>query len=178
MLFTNLETKRLFLKIIDKDDADFILTQFSNDDVNRYLFDAEPFSTMEEAEELIDFYTEEEPRNQNRWIMIKKDSGEKIGTCGFHAWNREQDTCEMGYDLYPSYRKNGYMQESLVEILRFAESKMQIKYIETHIAEGNADSVRASEKQGFTDTKQVYTEVFRGKEYLHMIYARSFGNDG
>ena len=34
MRFTNLETERLFLKIIEMEDADFILKQFLNDDIN------------------------------------------------------------------------------------------------------------------------------------------------
>lgn len=174
MFFTDLETERLLLKVIGTDDAGFILRQFSNDDVNRYLFDAEPLTVIGEAEELICFYMEKEPRNQNRWIIIRKDTGEKIGTCGFHAWNRENRECEMGYDLYPSYWKNGYIQEALTAILDFAKSKMQLRSIEAHIAAGNKDSIKTAERQGFADSKQTYIEIFRGKEYLHRIYTKTF----
>lgn len=176
MRFTNLETERLFLKIIEMEDADFILKQFSNDDINRYLFDAEPLTTIEEAKDLIRFYIAEEPRNRNRWILIEKETGERMGTCGFHRWNRKHGTCEMGYDLFPLHRKNGYMHEALKEILHFAANKMHIQRIETHIAEGNTDSIKTSVKLGFIDTKQVYTEVFREKDYLHKIYALNFEN--
>lgn len=174
MLFKNLETERLLLKVISAEDADFILKQFSNDDVNRYLFDEEPYTEIEQAEELIRFYLEDEPRNQNRWIIIKKDTGEKVGTCGFHCWNRETRKCELGYDLYPTYWKNGYMTEALTAILDFASDDMKIKSIEVHIADGNTDSIKAAEKQGFADSKETYYESFGGKEYLHHIYLREF----
>lgn len=174
MFFTELETERLLLKIIDEDDAEFILRQFSNDDVNRWLFDAEPYTCIEDAEDIIRYYNEEEPRNQNRWIMIRKDDGEKVGTCGFHCWNRDLRTCELGYDLYPTYVKNGYMSEALSAILRFASDEMKVKTIEAHIADGNMDSVKTALRQGFTDSKRTYMEIFRGKEYLHHIYVRNF----
>ena len=42
MLFKNIETDRLVLKNIAIDDRNFIFNHFSDDVVNKYLFDAEP----------------------------------------------------------------------------------------------------------------------------------------
>ncbi|NLW69740.1 MAG: GNAT family N-acetyltransferase [Eubacteriaceae bacterium] len=169
MFFKSLETERLILKNIDAGDADFIIKQFSDDEVNRFLFDAEPITTDEQAMELIDFYLAPEPRNQHRWILTLKDGGERIGTCGFHCWNRESGVCEIGYDLYPPYQKKGYMSEALKAALSFAEGEMKIKEIHAHIAEGNTASFKIAEKFGFADSGQTYMEIFRGKEYPHSI---------
>ena len=87
-MFIDLNTDRLFLKCISYDDADFFYKEFSNDDVNRYLYDAEPCTSVNEAKQWIDFYLEVEPRNQHRWIIVLSDTGESIGTCGFHCWNK------------------------------------------------------------------------------------------
>ena len=103
MMFRDINTTRLLLKCISYDDAGFFYREFSNEDVNRYLFDADPCSSEEEAKEWIDFYMEPEPRNQQRWIIVMKDTGEGIGTCGFHCWNRENGEVEIGYDLSPLY---------------------------------------------------------------------------
>ncbi|BBF43141.1 GNAT family acetyltransferase Bsu1853 (YoaA) [Lachnospiraceae bacterium KM106-2] len=176
MFFKNLDTKRLILKNIGQEDAEFILRQFSNDEVNRYLFDEEPYTTIEEAEKLIQFYTEEEPRYQHRWVLVRKDTGEKMGTCGFHCWNRESQECEMGYDLYPDYQNHGYMQEALAAILDFAKTEMHVRRIEVHIAEDNIKSHNTAKRQGFVDSQQTYNEVFRGKEYLHHIYVLNWTN--
>jgi ribosomal-protein-alanine N-acetyltransferase len=102
-MFIDLETERLFLKCIGYDDTEFFYKQFTTDEVNQYLFDIEPFDSMEEAQKWIGFYLESEPRNQQRWIMVLKENGEKIGTCGFHRWNRETGEIEVGYDLQPSH---------------------------------------------------------------------------
>jgi [ribosomal protein S5]-alanine N-acetyltransferase len=177
LFFRELETERLILKNIGNNDNEFMLKLFSNDEVNRFLFDAEPFSTMEEAEKLIDFYLEDEPRCQHRWIVTRKDDGERIGTCGFHCWNRETGTCEIGYDLIPGYWKLGYMAEALAAILAFGKNEMKLEKIEAHIFSGNIDSIKTAERQGFIDSKVTYMEIFRGKAYPHVIYVRSFQYD-
>ncbi len=105
---------------------------------------------------------------------MKKDTGERIGTCGLHRWNRECCECELGYDLYPPCWGNGYMQEALRAVLRFARDDMGIKRVEAHIARGNLASIKAAQQQGFTDSHETHMEVFRGEEYPHYIYALNF----
>lgn len=173
-MFIDLETERLFLKCIGFDDAEFIQNQFSTDEVNQYLFDAEPCSSVEEAQKLIRFYLESEPGNQHRWIIVLKDSGEKIGTCGFHCWKRETGEIEMGYDLQPSYWRKGYISEALVAIMKFAAEEMKVKKIFAHISVDNIASIRTAEKMGFVKTGEQYYEEFHGEKYLHDIYCFDF----
>ena len=80
--------------------------------MNRYLYDAEPFSSIEEAKKWITLFVEQEPRNQHRWIIVLKETGESIGTCGFHRWNKEKKEVEIGYVLNPTYWKHGYTTEA------------------------------------------------------------------
>ena len=134
MMFRDLSTPILLLKCISYDDACFFYREFSNEDVNRYLFDADPCSSEEEAQEWIGFDMEPEPRNQQRWIIVRKETGESIGTCGFHCWNRETGEVEIGYDLYPSYWRQGYMTEALTQIIDFAKAEMRVKKVNAHSA--------------------------------------------
>ena len=46
MLFHEIETERLLLKNISYEDREFILNEFSNNSINRYLFDAEPLNIV------------------------------------------------------------------------------------------------------------------------------------
>ena len=169
-MFIDLETERLFLKRIGYDDAEFFYKQFSTAEVNRYLYDVEPCGSVEEARKWIDLYVESEPRNQHRWIILLKETGEKIGTCGFHCWNRENGEIELGYDLQPSYWRHGYTSEALRAIIKFAAKEMKVKRIFAHISVDNAASIRVSEKMGFVKTGEHYFEEFRGKKYLHEVY--------
>jgi len=170
MFFKELETDRLFLKNISSDDRDFIFTVFSNDDVNKYLYDAEPLTDISGADDIINFYLEPEPRNQHRWVIIRKADNVKMGTCGFHCWDKSSENAEIGYDLLKEFWGNGYMQEAIDEILKFAEKTMKVKQIEANIFVGNIKSIKLLENFGFVlTTSKSY--LFRGMEYPHKIYS-------
>lgn len=169
MFFTNLETERLILKNIGNDDKDFIFSEFSDENVTKYLYDAEPLTDMADADEIISLYMEPEPRNQHRWIIINKKENIKMGTCGFHKWNKDESKADIGYDLKKEFRKNGYMQEALNEIIKFAKIKMKLKELNACIFMDNTNSIKLAEKFGFI-LNGTYNEIFRGKEYLHNIY--------
>lgn len=173
MFFHELETDRLYLKNISGNDRDFIFRQFSDAEVSRYLFDEEPFGAVEEADGLIEFYNEPEPRGQHRWILVKKDGGEKIGTCGFHCWDRNSDVCELGYDLYPDFQKQGYMKEALSAALLFARENMNLHEICACIYPENIRSINAAVNQGFSYGGEDRIYTFRGTDYNHFIYTLS-----
>ena len=56
-----------------------------------------------------------------------------MGTCGFHCFNKEEGTIEIGYDLQEEFWGNGYMQEALKEIIGYGMEKMMLKQIYAHI---------------------------------------------
>ena len=170
MFFTDLETERLFLKNIDTSDKDFIFSQFSDDVVNRYLFDAEPLTDINGADEIIEFYLQPEPRAQHRWIIIRKSDNLKMGTCGFHCWNPSNHTVDIGYDLKEQFWGNGYMQEAINEIIPFAKNKMLIEAISACIYIDNHRSIKLAKKLGFV-LSGYSTELFRNKEYQHNRYS-------
>ncbi len=169
MFFKNLETDRLYLKNIDTKDREFIFRQFSNDIVNRYLYDAEPLTDILKADDIINFYTISEPRNQNRWIIIRKSDNKKLGTCGFHCWDKKLDKVEMGYDLNEEFWGNGYMHEAIKEIISFAKNQMNISKIDAHISTENQKSMKLVEKLGFVVSGSSM-EVFREEQYPHHVY--------
>lgn len=170
MFFCDLQTERLFLKNIDKGDRDFIFSQFSDDVVNRYLFDAEPLTDILGADEIIEFYLQPEPRPQHRWIVIRKSDNIKMGTCGFHCWNQTDCKVDVGYDLKEEFWGNGYMQEAMKEIIQFTKDKMAIKEISACIYIDNLKSINLVKKLGFVLSGTCY-ELFRTKEYLHNRYS-------
>lgn len=171
MFFENLQTNRLLLKNIGNEDRDFIFKEFSNEniDINKYLFDAEPLTDISGADEIINFYLEPEPRNQHRWVITRKNDNVKMGTCGFHTWDRNNSKVEIGYELLKEYWGNGYMHEAIVEIIKFSEKIMKIKEIIADIYVENIKSINVVEKIGFEFTgSKNYT--FRGKDYSHKVY--------
>jgi len=173
MFYNNIETERLILKNIGNEDREFIFSQFSDEDVNMFLFDAEPLTDTSGADEIIEFYLEPEPRQQHRWVIIRKADGLKMGTCGFHCWNVKDSSVEIGYDLKKEFWGNGYMYEAVDAIIQFAKNSMDIKEINACIFTDNHKSIHLVEKFSFVPTGSKY-EVFRGEKYLHTIYSLKF----
>lgn len=171
MIFHEIETERLLLKNISYKDRDFILDQFSNDNVNRYLFDAEPLKNLKEADELIYFYLQPEPRIQHRWILTLKSNEAKIGTCGFHCWDQHNYCVDIGYDLQEEYWGQGLMSEALNTILDFAQNEMKVRHVHAHIYVDNSKSIRLVERFGFTLNGETEICLFRNKQYLHNVYS-------
>jgi [ribosomal protein S5]-alanine N-acetyltransferase len=169
-MFTNLETNRLALKNIDRSDRDFIFDEFQNDFINRYLYDAEPMSEISQADELIDFYSMEEPRMQHRWVLINKTTKTKLGTCGFHCWNPDKKEVEIGFDLLEQFNGKGYMHEAVEAIIKFARNEMKVQRINAIVSVDNMKCMALLERLRFVKVGETQTE-FRGQLYPHHIYA-------
>ena len=171
-MFKKIETDRLLLENISKEDNEFILSQFSDHDVNKYLYDAEPMIDITEANELIDFYMQPEPRGQHRWILVRKSEGIKMGTCGFHCLDMLHKKIDIGYDLKKEFWGNGYMQEAVKASINFIILNFDIHRIDAHIYCENERSIILAKKLDFSFYGESEICVFRGLEYLHHIYTR------
>lgn len=168
-MFENIETKRLLLKCVEQIDREFIFEEFQSDYINRYLYDEEPMTYIEQADNLIEFFSMNEPRNQNRWVLIKKDENIKMGTCGFHLWDRNKNTVEIGFELMPQYNGKGFMTEAVEALIEFARTKMLLNKIIAVVSIDNRRCKRLLEKFGFTIVNQEEC-MFRGSIYLHDIF--------
>jgi ribosomal-protein-alanine N-acetyltransferase len=168
-MFVDLETERLHLKCIDQSDREFIFEEFQNEYINQYLYDAEPMTEIKQADDLIDFYNMKEPRNQNRWVLINKLDNIKMGTCGFHIWDRKENKVEIGFELLQQYNGKGYMTEAVEAILEFAHEKMKANKIIAIVYIDNSKCKRLLEKFGFMIVGKEECN-FRGSVYLHDIY--------
>jgi len=168
-MFENIETKRLLLKCVDQSDREFIFEEFQNNFINKYLYDAEPMTEIKQADDLFEFYNMREPRNQNRWVLINKLENKKIGTCGFHLWDRKKNSVELGFELMQPYNGKGYMTEAVEAMIEFARINMNINKIIAVVAVENSKCKRLLEKFGFIIVGKEEC-IFRGSMYLHDIY--------
>lgn len=168
-MFVNIETPRLLLKCVEQSDREFIFEEFQNEFVNKYLYDEEPMTDMEQADNLIEFFCLNEPRNQNRWVLINKAENIKMGTCGFHFWDREKNKVEIGFELMKPYNGKGYMTEAVEATIEFARINMKVNKIIAVVSIDNRQCKRLLEKFGFIIVNQEEC-MFRGSIYLHDIY--------
>ncbi len=169
-MFADFETNRLVLKCIDHSDRELIFVEFQNDFISRYLYDEEPMTDISQADELIDFYTMVEPRNQNRWVLIDKSIKTKLGTCGYHRWDPDNKEVEIGFELMEQYKGKGYMHEALEAIIEFARHKMKVERIIAVVYIKNEKCMELLERLGFIKASEEET-AFRDHIYPHIRYA-------
>ena len=171
-LWPTLETERTRLRRITDSDLDFIFNHFRDPDACRYLVDAEPPSSPEESQEIINWCNgNNNPQSrQNRWLIVLKESGQSIGTVGFHNLDRTNHIAEIGYDLEPDYWGRGIMAEVLQRVLDFGFSEMQLNRVQAFVHLQNVGSYRLLRKLGFVAEGVIRDRhFFRGSYYDHHL---------
>jgi [ribosomal protein S5]-alanine N-acetyltransferase len=147
--FPLIETDRLILRKIVKDDANHVLKYLSDKEVMKY-YGLESFKTIHEALEEISWY--ESILNKKtgiRWGMTLKGEGKVIGSCGFLNRVPQHYRTEVGYELSRNYWGYGIASEALEAVIRYGFKYFQFQRIEALIEPLNIPSQKLVEKQGF-----------------------------
>lgn len=144
------ETDRLYLKIISKEYIKQIFKHFSDPEVTKYM-DINSLESIEQAEEIIDYYiNKEDDQHHYRWVIIRKKDNQFLGTCGINKISKNRaNKCEIGYDLSKKYWRKGYTYEVLETIIKHIFTDLKIHRIEAMVIKGNDASCRLLEKLNF-----------------------------
>lgn len=168
--FPSIQTERLTLRPFQADDLDFTFQHFSDPQVAQYLLDEPPVTDMSQAQEIVQFYLDSASKPYNRWVIVTKTDGQRIGTCGFHKWNKSHQHAEIGYDLSPKAWGQGYMQEALRAAIQFGFNQMNLHRIEALVYPENTRSLYLLNKLGFKQEGTLRDYFYLdGKFYDHVI---------
>ena len=148
-MFPTLETDRLLLREINKEDAEGIFACFSNSDVTRF-YGQETLESIEEAEKFVDFFS----KNYNdkrgiRWGIERKDIKGIIGTIGFNAWIPKHKRAEIGYEIHPEHWRKGYTTEAVSKVISYGFEEMGLTRIGAVVFIENEASNKLLTKKGF-----------------------------
>ncbi|UOE93236.1 GNAT family protein [Alkalihalobacillus sp. LMS39] len=147
--FPSLETERLHLRKITKEDARSMFTYLSDADVMKH-YGLAPFQSLEEVYDEIDWYDSLWKEKKGiRWGIALKNEGEIIGSCGFHNKVDRHFRTEIGFELKKEKWKTGIATEALNPILLYAFTEWQLQRVEALIEPENIASQRLVEKLGF-----------------------------
>lgn len=148
-MFPILETERLILREITKADAKQIFACFSNDNVTRY-YGQETLETIEQAENIIDFFTNNYNENRGiRWGIERKGTKGIIGTIGFHSWMPKHKRAEIGYEILHEQWRKGYASEAVSKVLSYGFDVMDLTRIGAVVFIENDASNELLTKIGF-----------------------------
>ncbi len=171
--FPTLETKRLILRQLTIDDAEFYLRNFS-DPITVELTTFEAPKDLEAAKAELKEYCIDIFHNNtgNRWGITTKDNGDLIGTCGFYKWVKSNYHAEIGYDLLPDFRRRGIMTEALSAMINYMFGEVGLNRIYAYIDPRNEASMALVKGLGFVKEGVLRENVlFRERYYDDVVYS-------
>lgn len=170
--FPILETERLRLRALcDKDVSAFFKIRSDADNM-RYI----PRPLAQSEDEILEFIKVTEEMYQKgeglNFAIALKDSDEFIGTIGYYRIKWYAERTELGYILSPEHRGNGYVQEAVQEMIRWAFQELGFHSLEAIIDPRNTASINVVEKAGFIKEGHLKESDFWNGEYIDcLIYS-------
>ncbi|MCM3759009.1 GNAT family N-acetyltransferase [Sporosarcina aquimarina] len=147
--FPIIETERLLLREVQKEDSTDMLSYLSDKDVVKHM-GLNPFHTVKEAEEEIEWYQQIYKDSTGiRWGISLKDNGRVIGSCGFLNRQPKHFRTEIGYELSKEYWGKGIASEALEAVVKYGFQHLQLERIEALIEPANVASLKLLTKNGF-----------------------------
>ncbi|MFC5602469.1 GNAT family N-acetyltransferase [Sporosarcina koreensis] len=180
-IFPVLETNRLLLRRIEKDDAHDIFTYLSDIEVMKH-YGTKPFQTVDEAIKAISKY--ESLFNENRgvrWGITIKEDNKVIGSCAFHNMVSEHFRTDISFVLSKDFWGRGIAQEALKAVIKYGFEYLNINRIEAVIEPSNVPSQKLVERLGFSKEGVLRSyEYFDGKFddlYMFSLLKSDFDSD-
>ncbi|MFS0636902.1 GNAT family protein [Mesobacillus foraminis] len=167
-----LETKRLLLREITKDDADSIFSCFSNEDVTRY-YGQETLNNIEQAEAFVDFFANSYKEKRGvRWGIELKGYQGIIGTMGFNAWSPKHKRAEIGYEIHPEHWRKGYTFEAISKVTQYGFNELGLTRIGAVVFMENEASIKLLTKAGFEKEGILRDYMYQnGEAYDTYVYS-------
>lgn len=170
--FPILETERLRLRALcDKDVSAFFKIRSDADNM-RYI----PRPLAQSEDEILEFIEVTEEMYQKgeglNFAIALKDTDVFVGTIGYYRIKWYAERTELGYILSPEHRGNGYVQEAVQEMIRWAFQELGFHSLEAIIDPRNTASINVVEKAGFIKEGHLKESDFWNGEYIDcLIYS-------
>ncbi len=145
-----LETERLIIRAVTRDDVSGIHRIFSNPQVMKFILEEPLASEAETLERLQKVFNHQEQKGLSLWAVVDKSTREIIGDCGIFPVAWKGPGYEIAYHFLPQYWGNGYATEAATECLRYAFEEGGLDNVKGFVFRENVASVRVLEKIGMS----------------------------
>lgn len=176
--FPTIETERLLLHRMTKNDADEIFRLRSDKKITEYL-DRDPPKSIEEIYEWVIKVDAEIDENRGiSWGMYLKGEPKLIGSIGLWRTVPEHHYAEIGYSLLNEYQRKGLMFEAMIAALKYGFNEMQLHRVEANINPLNIPSQAILEKAGFVKEAHFKENYYYNGNYtdsaIYSLLAKNF----
>ncbi|HWH82013.1 MAG TPA: GNAT family N-acetyltransferase [Burkholderiaceae bacterium] len=144
-----IETERLRVRLVEEADLPGLFAVNGDPEVTQYL----PYETWRSPADGQAWFERmagiQVTGNAHQFVVVRKDSGEVIGSCLLFRFDQRSARAELGYVLGRAHWGHGLMREALVALLGCAFGALALRRIEAEIDPRNAASLRLIERLGF-----------------------------
>ena len=108
--------------------------------------------------------------SEEPWLYraaVSRATGRVVGRAGFHAPPDAEGTVEIGYEVAPASRRQGYAREMAVGLLRWGAENGAARCLAS-IRPDNTPSLRLTEQLGFVRTGEQVDEI-DGLEWIFTL---------
>lgn len=161
----SIQTNRLKIRKLKSTDLDDFLIYRSNPEVTKYQgFDV---MTMSEAEDFINGNSLKQFGKSGEWVQCgieNMETGQLIGDCAIKLDLHDSRIAEIGITISHLEQKKGYAKETLLGILKFLFTKMDIHRVVEIVDTENTSSISLLKSIGFRKEGHFIENIFfKGK---------------
>lgn len=147
--FPRMETDRLVLRQVTKEDAEDMLMYLSDQDVMKH-YGMEPFKSLDDVLDEIFWYQSIFEINTGiRWGITLKGQDKVIGSCGFLNRVPQHYRSEIGFELSKDFWGQGIASEALELVIKYGFEQLKLQRIQALIEPQNISSQKLVERKGF-----------------------------
>ncbi len=170
--FPALETERLLLRKLTKDDAQDVFEYGSDPKVTKYVT-WNTHQSLKDTREFMEFSLGKyENKELAPWGMEWKENGKLIGTIDFVSWDIRNRVGEIGYVLSRDYWGKGITTEAAKKVIEFGFEEMDLVRIQARCSTENAGSERVMQKAGMSYEGIIRKGLFaKGKHHDLKLYS-------
>ncbi len=172
MAFPVLNTKRLLLRQIIKNDQENVFLGLSHPEVIRYY--GVSYTSLQSTGEQMKWYSNLEKSKSGIWWAIASRDGKNFyGAIGLYQISKEHRKAELGYWLLPEFWGLGYLQEAAARVLEYAFIVRDLHRIEAFVETGNSASAKSLEKLQFEQEGRMKDSEMKNGKFISVdIFAR------
>jgi len=142
-----LETDRLIIRRVRKEDAEAIFSDVSDAYSCEMDSGEDPYTEMNEA--FLDF-VEELIQRETQYSIVLKETQEVVGTIRLKEDDsRQVEAKELCYSIYPGYRRKGYAYEAASALLALIQDELHLELVLAGVIKENEPSILLLKKLGF-----------------------------
>jgi ribosomal-protein-alanine N-acetyltransferase len=171
--FPDLETKRLFLRRVTKNDVDSIFELRSNAKTMKYIPRPLLKTTEDALQHIATIDAKIESNEGINWAITIRNDPKVIGIIGHYKIKPEHFRAELGYMLLPEFNGKGIITEAVEEVVKYGFNVMKLHSVEAIIDPENLGSARVLEKNNFVKEGHFKeNEFYEGRFLDTVIYSR------